>query len=216
MWICSKLGFFSIVKKGEPETWQVRARRKNDLQELLESTGLDAEIIPTPNADYAFRIIVDQAGLERLFSSLEESIDYPNFKDCIADQPMQSDKLPVYHEFWSGMLKVQKATPSPDTRTTEAQPGPVPRSSGRSARAAITKEDIVRQGIGWHCRMFKTIGSFRARHRHWPTKLRLSRQVIEELKESLTPLGFQLLESKLNLEAEELLAGPRASAQTPM
>ena len=206
MWICSKLGFFSIVKKGKPETWQVRARRKNDLQGLLESTNLDAEIIPTPNADYAFRIIVDQAGLERLFSSLEESIDYPNFKDCIADQPMQSDKLPAYHEFWSGMLKVQKATPSPDVRTTEAQSGPAPRSSRRSTSAARTKEDIVRQDMGWLSRMYKTIGSFRARYRHWPTKLRLSRQVIKDLKECLTPLGFQLLESKMEVVPEEKVA----------
>jgi hypothetical protein len=59
MWICSKLGFFSIVRKGEPETWQVRARRKEDLEELFNAIDFDHEILTTPGHDYAFRVHVD-------------------------------------------------------------------------------------------------------------------------------------------------------------
>jgi len=54
MWICSKFGFFSIVKKGQPDTWQVRARREKVPCELLDATDLDVEIKSTPNGDYAF------------------------------------------------------------------------------------------------------------------------------------------------------------------
>src|SRR5437762_682115 len=100
MWICSTLGFFSIVKKGQPETWQLRARCEHDLRELLDAAGLKAEIIPTPQGDYAFRVVVDRQGLRRLFSTLAESIDYSNFKSRIAALPQQQEKLPAYHDFW--------------------------------------------------------------------------------------------------------------------
>ena len=38
MWICSKLGFFSIVKKDD--RWHVRARARVDLKALKKATGL--------------------------------------------------------------------------------------------------------------------------------------------------------------------------------
>jgi hypothetical protein len=180
MWVCSKLGFFSIVKKGKPEAWQVRARRKNDLQELLESTGLEEpEIVSTPDHDYGFRIIVDREGLESVFACLAESIDYPNFKNCIACLPAQRDKLPAYHQFWDGMLKVQKAAPDhDDSQRTEARARPMAKSVTSSTTTikpetkARTAEDIVVQEIGWLKRMLKVISEFRAEQGHWPTRLR--------------------------------------------
>src|SRR5439155_23367808 len=83
MWICSKLGFFSIVKKGQPDTWQLRARSENDLRTLLNAASLKTGILSTPRADYAFRAVVGTEDLSRLFAVLVYSIDYPNFKSCL-------------------------------------------------------------------------------------------------------------------------------------
>jgi len=187
MWTCSKLGFFSIVKKGKPETWQVRARRKNDLYELLEATGLEeAEIVSTPEHDYGFRIIVGQDGLDRVFSCLAHSIDYPNFKDCVANLPAQHDKLPAYHDFWGGMRKVQKEGSPPTTGSLRTE--------------KRTRDEFFKTNGGFWTRILISIGGFKERHGHWPTKLHLSRAHIHELRDvHWTPRGFKDFESKLRL-----------------
>jgi len=87
MWIASKYGYFSIVKKDGG--WHIRARSKEDLELLRTAVGGDfvhLVVHLTPEADYCSRIFVedDPEGkklMEALFSTLEASIDYPNFKD---------------------------------------------------------------------------------------------------------------------------------------
>ncbi|MCE0496924.1 MAG: hypothetical protein LV481_03140 [Methylacidiphilales bacterium] len=192
MWICSKLGFFSIVKKGEPHTWQIRAHCKHDLEGLLAALSLDKEVLSTPQADYAFRILVNHQELERAFAALGDSIDYPNFKGCIGALSDQRDKLPAYHAFWRGMAEVQDMPKSPGTKNGAAE--------------SRTREQVIRRtrgGIGSMARMLKTIRGFRDKHGHWPTKLRLSTEALTAWREeTLTPLGFQLLESKLRILPE--------------
>jgi hypothetical protein len=197
MWICSKFGFFSIVKKGEPDTWQVRARRESDLSELLDATDLDAEIKSTPNGDYAFRIIVDRDGLERIFSSLADSIDYPNFKSCIASLPDQKDKLHAYEDFWLGMLKVQKQA----KKATDAP---------RNLPPPVRKADILRRDCGGGLvRMLITLDAFHRTHGHWPTKLRLTQTAYDILKNGfLTPLGLETLSTKLRVTVQRDIENP--------
>jgi hypothetical protein len=110
MWLCTTLGFFSIVKKGQPGEWQVRARVKHDLENLLSTAKLNLEIIVSPNADYRFRIVLEHDQLLAVFSVLAGSIDYGNFKDEIGRRKDQRTKLDAYHEFWGAMLEVQHAT----------------------------------------------------------------------------------------------------------
>jgi hypothetical protein len=43
MWLCTKLGFFSIMKKGNPGEWQIRARIKRDLDNLLSAAKLNVQ-----------------------------------------------------------------------------------------------------------------------------------------------------------------------------
>ena len=192
MWICSKLGFFSIVEKGGPGMWQIRARCENDLHQLIEATGLDTEVISTPKADYGFRIVVDHDDLARVFSTLADSIDYSNFKNRIASLQEQQDKLHAYHDFWGGMLKVQTATA---------------RSGGamRNHTKRLTKSEILKEYTGGCLtRMLITFDGFHKKHGHWPTKYRLPRSALDGLRDSfLTPLGFQLLNSKLRLVTED-------------
>jgi hypothetical protein len=107
MWICAKIGFYSIVKKGTPETWQIRARVSQDLKNLVAAAQIGVPLIETPKGDYKWRIVVNAPQLARVFEILAASIDYPNFKDQVAETPDQQAKLDAYHRFWGDMLRVQ-------------------------------------------------------------------------------------------------------------
>jgi hypothetical protein len=68
-----------------------------------------------------------------------------------------------------------------------------------------TKEQIVKDYQGYLIRMLKTIGGFKTKHGHWPTRMRLPANAFKLLQNSaLTTLGFQLLTAKLQLVAEEI------------
>ena len=125
MWVASKYGFFSIVKKDGG--WHVRARKAADLkllQTAVGSTFARAKIHLTPDADYCARIFItdhaDGAGdvtIDRIMSALGESVDYGNFKDMIGETPEQKDKLPAYHRMWDAMFDFQISTASRKVRT---------------------------------------------------------------------------------------------------
>jgi len=111
MWIATKNGFFSIVKK--EDAYHVRARVKGDLERLLDAakrnddfTG-DYPIESWPDADYRYRIRLQEGRDYRtLFQVLGESVDYNNFKDKIADTEHQSEKCDAYSTLWSNLYWV--------------------------------------------------------------------------------------------------------------
>lgn len=105
MWMASKLGFFSIVRK--PDGFHVRARLRQDLEQLLATGAPGASIQEWPAADYRWRAIVSPAELHGLFGALEASVDYPNFKAEVARRPDQRPKLPAYHALWSDLHALQ-------------------------------------------------------------------------------------------------------------
>lgn len=110
MWVCSKLGFFSIVKKradGHRGNWQIRARVRNDLELLKSAAGISATVQEWPDADYRWRIIVGKRDLARVTAALEASIDYSNFKAMIHATPSQIGKYTAYAAFWGDMNRVQ-------------------------------------------------------------------------------------------------------------
>jgi len=86
MWLFTKYGFFSIVKKQFKEDdppFQIRSRESGDLKNPCRLCELEKEIIHTPHADYHYRITVDQLDLNKIMNCLEDSIDYDNFKSMI-------------------------------------------------------------------------------------------------------------------------------------
>jgi hypothetical protein len=116
MWIASKLGFFSIVTSG-PEI-QIRGRFRQDLLNLQRElhradSRYRIKLIATPKADYGYRAIVSRAGLHRVMQLLADTVDYPNFKSMIEEQPDQRDKHDTYLAFWSGMLHLYLYGPTP-------------------------------------------------------------------------------------------------------
>lgn len=88
MWVISKHGFVSIVMKDGG--YNVRARRRADLEELLSAAKIDAPIIETPSADYRWRAIVQAPQLVQIMHHLGSSIDYPNFKDRMHEDPVRA------------------------------------------------------------------------------------------------------------------------------
>jgi hypothetical protein len=103
MWLMTKFGFFSIVKKGEK--WHIRARSVGDMIHLRNRARLrdtpGGKIINTPGADYPFRLIVDEGELCRAICFLGKNIDYPNFKEEIAHSHTQKDKATVCSQIWA-------------------------------------------------------------------------------------------------------------------
>lgn len=98
MWLMTKHGFYSIVQK-QPNEYHVRSRERKDLENLSAAVPLpNAKIIETPQADYAYRIIVDKDKLLAILARLGETLDYSNFKGKIDSTPDQAHK--PYHEVW--------------------------------------------------------------------------------------------------------------------
>jgi len=105
MWVFTKYGMVSAVKKGERIA--VRARRKEHLQKLLKFAKVPAQIQTPPNSDYRYRAFLDQEEWAEVLSLLALGIEYPNFKDAVEDtgQPEYSDCL---HRVWAEVRKIQK------------------------------------------------------------------------------------------------------------
>ena len=91
MWIATKVGFFSIVRKDKDE-YHVRARVCQDLTELMELAGVECELFESKNADYRFRLVIDQETLEVIGAKLFAQIDYGNFKNRILESDTQCEK----------------------------------------------------------------------------------------------------------------------------
>ena len=92
MWLMTKHGFYSIVEK-QPGLYHVRSRERKDIENLVRQVPLvGAEIVDTPKADYACRVIVGKNELLAIMRFLGESLDYSNFKDKIDRTPEQAHK----------------------------------------------------------------------------------------------------------------------------
>ena len=101
MWLMTKFGFFSIVRK-EQDRFHIRSRERLDIENLVKFVPLvNAEIIESITADYRFRVIVGRKELMAVLELLGNELDYSNFKGCIDRTPEQSHK--PYHEVW-GLL----------------------------------------------------------------------------------------------------------------
>jgi hypothetical protein len=132
MWLCTKHGFYS-VKWDSEDRYFIRARRRRDLENLIELmskrwVGSPDEvdvirsisergdwsecspwlIMEWPGADYRFRLIVSQRALRDAYAALADGIDYPNFKGEIADRLDQHDHLELYHRVWAVMGDLQE------------------------------------------------------------------------------------------------------------
>ncbi len=110
MWLFTTYGFYSIVKKmfgNQKEPFQVRSRAKEDLLNIIKAADINRKVIETPEADYHFRITVDNDDLSKILQTLQDGLDYDNFKAAVGKVKGQTDKLDSYHRIWAEMYHYQ-------------------------------------------------------------------------------------------------------------
>lgn len=116
MWLCTKLGFYSISAKTDTEV-HIRARCEQDLINLRRHcTGRvpvasSWPIHKSEPADYRWRIVIHARDLGQVMISLSKTIDYSNFKGIVAGRPDQREKLGIYTAFHHDLEHWQNKKP---------------------------------------------------------------------------------------------------------
>lgn len=118
MWIFSEIGFFSAVMLERPgpndETYQIRARRREDIDHLVE-LGRDhnvfeprrqPDVVHTEASDYAYRVLVHKDEFVELVELLAVRVDYANFKGRIHQQG-DASRDAAYARVWAEMNAFQ-------------------------------------------------------------------------------------------------------------
>lgn len=109
MWICSKHGFYSVVRK--EGGFHVRGRKKQDVLNAAKLIGAKANrVASSPQADYAWRIVVTADELQMLMQAFASTLDYDNFKNHILFSDDQEDKHETYGKIWHLMSDYQEET----------------------------------------------------------------------------------------------------------
>lgn len=107
MWLITTRGFYSVVADHcERGNVLVRARAREDLEALAGLIpGLDIE--ETLERDYRFRASVPREVWSAAAAALAEEIDYPNFKNAVAER-QGPGRAHVYSDVWVTLLGLQE------------------------------------------------------------------------------------------------------------
>lgn len=113
MWMMTRYGMYSIVNNPDDPEFevQIRARVKEDLEALQHRFGAlmrPYDIIETPRADYACRIIMPQHEFSLLAFQLASDIDYTNFKGEV--ERTNPGRAVLYHRVWALLLNTLQPT----------------------------------------------------------------------------------------------------------
>jgi hypothetical protein len=102
-WLFTRMGFYSVVKTGSnTDEWKVRSRSRQDLENLIKAADLRGQkVIQTYGADYLYRIIVNSDELSQIFTAIQESVTYTNYKGILQATPGQEKLCTVAHAIWS-------------------------------------------------------------------------------------------------------------------
>mgnify|MGYP000856178856 CR=1 FL=1 len=112
MWLYLKTGFYSVVHK-EPckkEELLIRARAWEDIdalrQVLKDRYSFEGVVIDTPEADYAYRMVVPRQTFALFILNAAVAVRYDNFKNTISinDHPRHN----AYMRCWKAMYEWQK------------------------------------------------------------------------------------------------------------
>ena len=102
MWLFTNTGFVSAVSNGKD--LMVRARDRQSLEPIAESAKV--EIIPTPNNDYPYRVIVSHDFFAKWVAHMAKNITYKNFKSEVASTRGYEFAHPLM-QVWSAMHEVE-------------------------------------------------------------------------------------------------------------
>lgn len=111
MWVFTKIGFYSVVRKPGlgSELLEVRPRRREDLERLNAKTGLKAPILENAGTDYPFRVRMVREVWAKFLGDSAMTIDYENFKEEILFGKVEAKsdrewRHQIYHEVWKILL----------------------------------------------------------------------------------------------------------------
>jgi hypothetical protein len=113
MWVFSKEGFFSIVKKDcEADQLLVRARIRGDLENILRpivKAGYGPfTVVEVPHADYRYRVVLPAWMVGDYLGAAVDAIDYDNFKNSLPTNENRRERSAAYMEVWAAMRHWQE------------------------------------------------------------------------------------------------------------
>jgi len=112
MWLYLKSGFYSIVHKipCKKDELLVRARAREDIDSLRkllkERYKFEGVIIDSPDADYAYRMVVPRETFALFILNAALEVRYDNFKKTI--RSTDDKRHDAYFRCWEAMYKWQK------------------------------------------------------------------------------------------------------------
>jgi len=107
MWLFTDRGYFSaVVHRDDPSLLLVRARAREDLENLRPLLP-NLTIIENGGADYRWRIIVPREEWQGVVRTLIEEMNYSNFKSAVEDR-QGSERHDLYLSVWAVMLRLQE------------------------------------------------------------------------------------------------------------
>lgn len=110
MWLFTRIGFFSIVKKENGEV-HIRGRCREHLEALQRKLGAEYPVAESfEGSDYPFRIITNAARLGHIMIVLGNEVTYPNFKGCLARDEGELGRAYSYlaHDVWRAGVGFQR------------------------------------------------------------------------------------------------------------
>lgn len=107
MWVFTRDGFFSVVKKEcKADEVMVRARQKSDLLGLGKKLNLTLCIQTDAGTDYAFRAVLKQSDWAGYLADEAMLLDYENFKGSLSKK--DHERQNAYFQCWRALLNRQE------------------------------------------------------------------------------------------------------------
>ncbi len=108
MWLFTKVGFFSVTRsRYNDEELQIRARVKEDLENLKRYLPSLGSIVEMEDADYRYRIYVSVGDFKKVVDKIIDDIDYDNFKNKVAKEQGWKRSW-LYGNVWSIMKDAEE------------------------------------------------------------------------------------------------------------
>lgn len=115
MWVFTDSGFVSAVRKADnPKVLTVRSRDKKSLEPLASQTG--SQIAQSPDADYPYRVFVEQEAFAQWAFEQAMNVEYSNFKNRVA-KSRGYEFASALGNVWVAMLAVEDEQARTNERT---------------------------------------------------------------------------------------------------
>jgi 8-oxo-dGTP pyrophosphatase MutT (NUDIX family) len=111
MWIITKIGFFSVVQKPGTDFLTVRARVREDLNNLRDLYLPElAPTIEKGGTDYPWRATVSHSAFAAALGKIAADIDYSNFKNAVKAAQGHA-RAKIYGEVWGTLFDLPNSDP---------------------------------------------------------------------------------------------------------